>query len=249
MSITKSVAVLAVPFLIEEGKIASLDAPLSTWFPEWKEGLKAKVTLRHVLTHTSGLENDPKAHTLNAAKDGVRFARESPVTVEPGTVFSYNNRAVALLAGIVKEASGEPIDQYLEKRLFAPLGIRAQWHKDPAGNVRTYADLRMGARDLAKIGQLMLDGGKPLPEGWAAKLTEPSALEKSCGLLWWILYDEKGERIGFHANGDLGQILAVYPKSRVVGVRLRDPPPSADPTEERFFSFGRFYGFLAKLPR
>src|SRR5438552_4293384 len=73
MSVTKFVVGFAVAMLLEDKKLASLDAPLSTWFPDWKEGTKGKVLLRHLLTHTSGVEHEETAEKLNEAKDKVGY--------------------------------------------------------------------------------------------------------------------------------------------------------------------------------
>ena len=147
MSVTKFVTALGAAFLLEEGRIAALDAPLSIWFPEWNDGLKAKVTLRHLLTHTSGIEHRPSAQTLNRERDKVTFVRKSRVVVEPGTQLSYSNEGVALLSGVLGQAAGEPVDAYLNKRLFRPLRIRDwAWDRDGAGNTITYAQLALTAR-------------------------------------------------------------------------------------------------------
>jgi CubicO group peptidase (beta-lactamase class C family) len=197
MSVTKSFASIAVGMLLEEGKIKSVDAPLSTWFPEWKTGRKAKVTLRHVLTHTSGLEHRKKTGVLHKQDDRVKFARESPIAEEPGSRFSYNNEAVTLLSGVIKAAAGKPLDKFLAERLFAPLGITEWfWQKDKTGNVMTSWGLGLTARDLAKVGAVMLAGGtwneKPvLPRGWVdASTTNQAPADAGCGYLWWVRYEE-----------------------------------------------------------
>ena len=192
MSVTKSVVALAIAMLVEEGKIASLDAPLSTWFPTWKSGRKAEVTLRHVLTHTSGIAHRQGANVINRQDDRVAFVLDSEVSEPPGTVFSYNNEAVELLAAIVKSASGEPLDVYLNRRLFEPLGIvEWSWEKDRAGNVMAYYGLSLHARDLAKIGVLMLDGGRwdgtqIVPASFVAAATVEEFANSSHGFLWWL---------------------------------------------------------------
>jgi CubicO group peptidase (beta-lactamase class C family) len=192
MSVTKSVVAIAIGMLVDEGRIASLDAPMSTWLPGWNKGRKAKVTLRHVLTHTSGLEHRQGAGVLNQQSDRTAFARKSAVVEEPGTKVSYNNEAVQLLEAVVREAAGEPIDRYLEQRLFAPLGITQwSWERDDAGNVQAFYGLSLHARDLAKIGMLMLDRGKHgervlVSEDFVAQATREQVAGSGCGLLWWI---------------------------------------------------------------
>jgi CubicO group peptidase (beta-lactamase class C family) len=113
MSVTKFLTAMAIALLIDEGRIASLDAPLSTWFEEWKEGRKAGVTLRHVMAHTSGLRHGrdrrgrPSAAELNRQTDKVAYARRLPLEDEPGTKFAYNNEAIALLSGVITKAAGD----------------------------------------------------------------------------------------------------------------------------------------------
>jgi len=192
MSVTKSIVALAIGMLIADGRIASLDAPLSTWLPEWRKGRKAKVTLRHVLTHTSGLAHRAGAGVLNQQSDRTAYARKSAIVDEPGDVFSYNNEAVQLLDAVVRGAAGTSLHRYLEQRLFAPLGITEwSWEGDPAGNVQAFYGLALHARDLAKIGTLMLDRGKLgervlVPETFVTQATTEQVPRSGCGWLWWI---------------------------------------------------------------
>lgn len=194
MSVTKSFASLAIGFLLADKKIPSLDAPLSRWFPDFaKDPKKAKITLRHVLTHTTGIDHKPTATVMNHAEDRLAYVRALPVVDEPGTRFSYNNEATQLLSEVIAKSAGKPIDVYLDEKLFKPLGIRDwSWEKDKKGNVETYAGLALGARDLAKIGEMLLARGRYedreiLPESWVATSTGPSRPDMSwIGLLWWV---------------------------------------------------------------
>jgi CubicO group peptidase (beta-lactamase class C family) len=194
MSATKSVVSMAIGRLIADGKIASVDVPLSTFFPDWRQGRRAKVTLKHVLTHTSGLEHGKGAGNLNKQKDRLAFVRKSAIVEEPGEKFSYNNEATQLLAGVVKVASGKPLDIYVAETIFAPLGIvEWQWATDKAGNVQAFYGLALHAQDLAKLGQLMLDKGqygevRILPESWVASSSTEAVPRSGHGLLWWLRY-------------------------------------------------------------
>jgi CubicO group peptidase (beta-lactamase class C family) len=194
MSATKSVVSMAIGRLVADGKIASVDVPLSTFFPDWRQGRKAKVTLKHVLTHTSGLEHGKGAGNLNKQKDRLAFVRKSAIVEEPGEKFSYNNEATQLLAGVVKAASGKPLDAYVAETIFAPLGIvEWQWAKDDAGNVQAFYGLALHARDLAKLGQVMLDKGRYgdariLPEQWVVASSTEAVPRSGHGLLWWLRY-------------------------------------------------------------
>src|SRR5262245_13147355 len=192
MSVTKSVVSIAIGMLIAEGKIRSIDEPLSTWFADWRSGRKAAVTLKHVLTQTSGLEHRAGANVLSQQADRLKFARASAIVEEPGKRFSYNNEATELLAGVVMAAAGKPLDAYVAERLFAPLEIRDwSWAKDRANNVQAYYGLALSARDLAKVGTLMLAGGtwrgaRVLSPEWVTASTTEQVPASGYGYLWWI---------------------------------------------------------------
>ncbi|MBZ4416303.1 serine hydrolase [Myxococcus sp. RHSTA-1-4] len=204
MSATKAVVALAIGLLIDDGKIPSADTPVSAFFPEWKEGLKAKVTLRHLLSHTSGLAAQRTAKDIYQSKDFVRYALEADIVEEPGTRFFYNNKATNLLAGVVERASGEKMDVYLKRRLFAPLGIRdVVWQKDPSGNPLGMSGLRLHPVDFAKVGQLLLQKGewqgrRVLSESWIRECTASPAQEydATSGLLWWRVYEQTFRVVG-----------------------------------------------------
>lgn len=193
MSATKSVVALGVGLLLADGHLDSLDAPVSTWYPEWRQGRKADITVRMLLEHTSGLQNNPNAGAeIYPAPDVVQLALAAELADPPGEVFSYNNKATNLLAGVIHRASGQPMDVYLEQRLFAPLGIQAgTWHRDEAGNPHAMAGLPLTARDAARIGELLLDDGRLpdgtrlLPAGFVERLFAPSTRSERVGLLWW----------------------------------------------------------------
>jgi len=226
MSVTKFVTAIAVGLLLEQDSINSLDTPVSHWFPEWAEGERGKVTLRSLVSHTSGIAHGETAKALNEAKDKVAYVLGLE-THAPGTEWSYNNEAVALLSGVITKAAGEPCDAFLKKRLFEPLGVTDWgWDRDAAGNTVTYAQLGLPARELARVGALVADRGKAgrktiLAGGTLDLLAGPATpLSPGQGVLWFRIL-EGGECIGVRHDGWLGQHLVVYPRERLVGVRLR----------------------------
>jgi CubicO group peptidase (beta-lactamase class C family) len=259
MSITKSVASLAVGMLIGDGSIPSVDAPLSTWFPEWAAGPKARVTLRHVLTHTSGLSHEVVPETLYRHKDRLTYVRALPITEEPGTTFSYNNEACQLLAGVVRSAAGQPVSEFMERRLFSRMGITAHWLTDESGTVDTFGGLVLDPRALLRMGQLMLargawKGQQLVPAGWVDESTSPASESiPYCGYLWWIERTSKtdpvtgevmwGRQIGYSARGWLGQYLAVYPRERLLAVRQRR---RVDGETEAQWQHNSFRDFLSR---
>lgn len=180
MSSTKAIAGLGIGLLVADGRIASVDAPISTFFPQWAHGLEASVSLRHVLTHTSGLEARRDVFDFIWRDDFAKAALDSRVIREPGSTYFYNNKAMGLLVGVVRVASGKALDALLDERLFGPLGIRQwDWLRDPHGNPQGAAGLRVHPLDLAKIGVMLADGGvwqgqRVLPADWIAAATSPS---------------------------------------------------------------------------
>ena len=206
MSATKSVVALGIGLLLADGHLASLDTPVSTWYPEWRQGRKADITVRMLLDHTSGLQNSPNAGAeIYPAPDVVQLALAAELSDAPGQVFSYNNKATNLLAGVIHRASGQPMDAYLGARLFAPLGITpGPWHRDEAGNPHAMAGLPLTARDAARLGQLLIDRGRLadgtvlLPEAFVDALFAPSARSERVGLLWWRV--PEWERVTLRAD-------------------------------------------------
>lgn len=188
MSASKSIASLAVGFLVDDG-VLRLDDPVATWVPEWRDTPRAAITIRHLMNHTSGL--DPTRADLETGNIA-DHAIASPLLFDPGTRFQYNNNAVDLLAVIVGRAANQPMDALLEKRLFAPLGIRdASWVTDVAGVPFAAGELRLRPSALLAIGQLLADAGvwsgeRLLSEEWIAISTARSQEHvPSYGLLWW----------------------------------------------------------------
>lgn len=246
-SVTKVVVGLAVGLLVGEGRIESIDIPVHEFFPSWAAGDRSGVTIRHLLTHTSGLAD---GQPLDLAEDGLDFALNAELVESPGETVRYNNSAVNLLAGLVEEAAGQPIDEYVSDNLFGPLGVEEfSWERDQAGNPKGNTGLVIAAGDLAKVGQLMLQGGEwdgePLLEReWIDQSVTPQ-VEGGPGIgLIWMLGMEDGEVVRFHHSGALGQFLVIYPEEELVGVRQVKPFAGYD--MERH-GFGSFVGMLGGL--
>jgi CubicO group peptidase (beta-lactamase class C family) len=161
MSATKSIVNLAIGRLVDTGKITSIDQPVSDFYAEWKQGRKKLITIRHLLNHTSGLQNERNTTVeIYPSPDFVQLALAADLSDEPGSKFAYNNKAVNLLAGLVQRASGTRMDLFLGKEIFEPLGIKDfAWTLDQSGNPHGMSGLQIRAMDMAKIGQMMLDEG------------------------------------------------------------------------------------------
>jgi len=213
MSATKSVLALAIGLLLDDGRLESIDTPVSTIYPEWRQGRKRDITVRMLLDHTSGLQNVPNAGAeLEDAPDLVKLALAAELAADPGTTFAYNNKATNLLSGIVQQLAGMPLDEYLNDRLFKPLGINGYtWMKDESGTPMGMAGLSLSATDLAAIGQLMLDDGvapsgrRLMSQRSVALLTAESARSPEVGLLWWRIPQWEGYRLAEQAASRLAE--------------------------------------------
>lgn len=238
MSSTKSLIGLAVGRLVTQGKLKSIDEPVSDFYPEWKQGNKAKITVRMLLNHTSGMQNVPMAPVeIYPAPDAYQLALAAELSDPPGTKFSYNNKAMNLIGGVIEKASGKPMDVYIADELLTPMGIKAApWNpenRDKAGHPMAMAGWMSTAQDAAKIGQLVLDNGR-----WQGKqlidadyikqmVGQSTPLTTGYGLLWWRRGDgirfnsAVVERVRAGGNTALADKLArvaakVYPTARDV---------------------------------
>ena len=197
MSATKSVVNLAIGKLITEGKIKSLDQPVWEFYPEWRQGRKKNITLRQLLNHTSGLQNFPRTEVeIYPSPDFIQLALTAELDNDPGAAFSYNNKAVNLLAGIVQKVSGRRMDLYLRDELFTPLGItNFMWKLDAAGNPQAMSGLQILPADLAKLGQFVLnrgewEGRQFIADSWFDASMHPGQEHKPIfGLLWRLMFD------------------------------------------------------------
>jgi CubicO group peptidase (beta-lactamase class C family) len=233
-SATKSVTSLLVGIAIDRGIIDGTKTSIMTFFPEYAsmaaEGWE-KVTLEDILTMSAGAEW-AKADLDGFYDSDDHFATvfKQPIAHVPGERFEYVSPNVDLLAGVIKHASGEFADRFAEKYLFEPLGITdyrwdyGRWEGHPLMD----GSLALTARDMAKIGQMVLDGGKwhgtqIVSSDWIGKST---ALHmdvdgpEDYGYLWWRTrapFEDKTIE-GVFASGWGSQFIFVVPEYRLVVV-------------------------------
>jgi CubicO group peptidase (beta-lactamase class C family) len=161
-SITKAITGLGVGVLLDRGVWTGLDVPVGRYFPEFTSGPKQAITLRHLMTHTSGLAaGRGEAQFYERGRgDAGAFVRGQPLSEPVGTTFRYSNVGAQLVSHVVQAAAGAPLHAVLDSAVFAPLCMRDwRWALDDRGATYGYSRLELTARDLAKIGQLVLDGG------------------------------------------------------------------------------------------
>ncbi|MCB2109328.1 MAG: serine hydrolase [Rhodobacteraceae bacterium] len=249
-SVTKSIVGLLFAIALDEGAVKSEDEPVIDYFSDYggpRSPDLAKIQLRHILTMTSGLKWDERTFPytdarnseslMDAAPDRVRYILSQPAATAPGSAWRYSGGDTALAAQVIARATGMPIEDYAQAKLFAPLGIaRFDWVKDRDGTAIAASGLRLTPRDMAKIGQLMLDGGvydgrRILSRNLADAVvggtvsTQPSAAAtQPCtmhyGYFWWVMpaCDGRGHPEWFAAMGNGGQRIVVVPSRRIVAV-------------------------------
>jgi CubicO group peptidase (beta-lactamase class C family) len=215
-----------VGLLVDDGRIRSLDERVCTYVAQWCEGLRGRVTLRHLLTMTTGLPR-MRDSSIGFVDDKDPWVERLSPTVEPGTQWEYSNEGAQLLSPILDRAAGEPIQDYARKQLFEPLGMRDSHVKvDVRQHAWTYADMETTPRDLARIGLMMLNRGlwrgrRILSEAWIDASTRPSQpLNREYGLLWWLHDDPPG----FAGHGHLDTDLHVFPGLDLTVVRMQARP-------------------------
>jgi CubicO group peptidase (beta-lactamase class C family) len=252
-SVTKTTSSVILGIAVTRGDfMANLDTPLLHYFDVAKvknvDERKRRITLRHVLTMTTGLDwneevayDDPKndADLMEATDDWVQYVIDRPMAKEPGTVFNYSSGVSELLAYIFQKETGQDIEKYGEKYLFTPLGMDHYWKRSPLGVVDTEGGLFLSGSDLAKLGYLYLhdgmwDGKQIVSKEWVrTSLTPFIEAEEGFkyGYKWWLL--PQGTGFVWMARGFGGQRLMVFPEKDLIVTFtgwsiLKDPPPDQE---------------------
>lgn len=161
-SITKSIVSIAAGFAVNEG-LFNTDSNVAAFFPEIVKRTADEniylMKIENLLTMTSGHKTDMEFEGVGTG-DITKDFLLTPLVNKPGDVFSYNTDGVIVLSRIIERTSGTRFDDYIHERLFKPLGIKNYlWETDRA-NINTGFGLYLTARDLAKIGMFLLNGGK-----------------------------------------------------------------------------------------
>ena len=235
-SVTKSVVSTLVGILAGEGALP-LDTPVASLvaapaFESCPE--KRAITVRHLLTMTSGLDRSGRWDIAELDRSGgplVERILDAPLVTEPGRSFAYSNGASHVLSAVIEAAAGRPAADFAAERLFAPLDVRRwEWPADPQGHHMGCGGLRLTPVDLLKIGMLYLGGGRfhgvrLVAEAYVRTATSPltvGGLPERCsyGLLWWVA--ERAARPMYFAGGYGGQFVVVVPDLDLVVVTLTD---------------------------
>lgn len=236
-SVTKSITSLLYGIALAEGKVPPPEAPLLAQFPDYADlagdPLRDAITVGDALSMQMGTEwdeNRPYTDSRNSevamemAPDRYRFVLGRPMREAPGRHWIYNGGATALIGGLIARGTGRTLDAYAREKLFTPLGIaRFDWIKGNDGVPSAASGLRLGIRDLARIGIMVARGGRwqgrqIVPADWLERSFEPLAAATSglrYGYFWWLASGE-GPPTWMAGFGNGGQRLTIAPNEDLV---------------------------------
>lgn len=226
-SMVKSWTGLVIGILIDRGLINSEDDEICKYLPEWNSGCQNNITIKQLLTMSSGLQKvQPASKSILAQNDMNKFALQQKVTKQPGATFSYSNEGVQLLGILIENVSHQSAGAFFQQNLFTPLGMDSTglW-KDKSGNDIVYGGAQTTIQDASQIGLLMLNNGiykgkRIVSEKWIRKSTSPSNSAAYYGYLWWLSPTQRNTPMeNYAAMGDFGQLTIVFPKKNLIYLR------------------------------
>ncbi len=242
MSMAKSISTTLVGAAIHDGLIGRLDDAVTRYVSELRGSAYDGVTLRHLLTMTSGAAwnetytdpNSDRRQMLRAqlAQQGGAILRQMaslPRAHTPGQRFNYSTGETHVVGAVLRSAVGAPVAQYLSDRIWQPCGMEADaswWLESPGGLEVAGSGLSARLRDFARFGLFMLSGGvangqQTLPQHWCETATSdqlPGGHELPYGYMWWPLPASAGpiHAGAYRAIGIFGQQLYIHPREQVV---------------------------------
>jgi CubicO group peptidase (beta-lactamase class C family) len=247
-SVAKSLTSSLVGAAVEDGYITSIDDPVTRYIPELRGSAYDGVSVRQLLTMTSGVKwdenyadpNSDVARMLSTPpppgeNPTVAYLRKLSREAPPGTKWVYKTGETILVGVLVERATGKSLADYLSAKIWRPYGMQsdAWWEVDVGGGNIGGCCVSATLRDYGRIGQFYLDGGRArgkavLPSGWIGDATSKQADigddARGYGYQWWT-----GPDGTYDALGIFGQMIHVYPKRRLVIVTLSNwPRPVGD---------------------
>ena len=247
-SVAKSLTSTLVGAALQDGAIRSLDDKVSTYIPDLAGSAYDDVTVRQLLTMTSGVawtedyadpQSDVAQFYARKADEGVdatvSYMRRLPRAAPAGERWSYNTGETNLIGVLVSSATGKPLAEYLSDKIWAPLGMEhdASWLLGSTGHEISGCCLQASTRDMARFGLFVLGGGRigetqVVPAGWfdeagtaQADIGEPG---RGYGYQWWTYADG-----AFAAQGIFGQgVFIDRARNLVIATHGNWPVASAD---------------------
>ncbi len=239
-SAAKTVVALLIGIAIEEGKIKSLDEPVGNYLPAYTSNGKEKITIRHLLMMSSGLDwEESGANPLSEnaesyyGTDLYGLVTRQKAIEEPGKKFNYQSGNSQLLGFIIEKATGKTVSEYTQEKIWKQIGTEheAYWSLDKEnGDEKSFCCIYATARDFGRLGKLILHNGKwkdkqvvPL---WFMKemvktpkiSTEEGISNMRYGLHIWTYQGDKTPI--YYCRGIKGQYIISIPSENLVIVRL-----------------------------
>ncbi|MGA0734991.1 MAG: serine hydrolase domain-containing protein [Steroidobacteraceae bacterium] len=234
-SVAKSFTSTLVGAALQDGSIRSLEDKVSEYIPDLRGSAYDDVTIRQLLTMSSGVRwnedyEDPQADVAqfnNTKPDEgvdatVSYMRKLPRAHPPGEVWHYNTGETNLIGVLVSSATGKPLAQYLQEKIWQPAGMEAQatWLQGKTGHEIAGCCLQAATRDFARFGLFVLDNGvangvQVVPTDWFSQATRKQKdigqPGRGYGFQWWT-YDDGAVA----AQGIFGQGIFIDPARRLV---------------------------------
>ena len=236
-SVAKSLTSTLVGAAIKDGYIGSVEDPVTRYIPDLRGSAYDGVTVRQLLTMTSGVKWNEDYTDVNAdvarfystlpepGMDAtVSYMRKLPREAPPGQKWLYKTGETNLLGVLVSQATNKDLATYASEKIWAPVGMEqdAAWQLDRTDHAQGGCCLHAATRDYARLGQFVLDGaridGKSIvPDGWFNAATRKQAdigrPGRGYGYQWWTSDDGSFDAIGIH-----GQMIHIDPARRLVVV-------------------------------
>ena len=234
-SMAKSVTSTLVGAALKDGHIRSMDDKVSAYIPEMKGSAYDDVSIRQLLTMTSGVKwnedyADPNSDVArfnnHQPEEGVEalvsYMRRLPRDVPAGTRWLYSTGETNLVGVLVRRATGKPLAAYLSEKIWVPAGMErpATWILSRSGNEISGCCIQAAPRDFARFGVFVLNGARVgqqsiVPDGWLADATSERVATgrpgRGYGYQWWTYADG-----AYAARGIFGQGIFIDPKRRIV---------------------------------
>jgi CubicO group peptidase (beta-lactamase class C family) len=240
-SVAKSITSTLVGAAIRDGSIRSMEDKVSDYIPQMKGSAYDEVSVRQLLTMTSGVRwnedyADPNSdvarfnqHQPEAGVDAlVSYMRRLPREAAPGTRWHYSTGETNLVGVLLSQATKKPLATYLSEKIWVPAGMEQQatWILNRSGREISGCCIQAAARDYARFGLFMLNGARfggqgIVPDGWLADATSERVgigrPGRGYGYLWWTYADGS-----YAARGIFGQGIFIDPKRKLVIVSNAD---------------------------
>lgn len=242
MSIAKSITSTLVGAALKQGYIHTLSDPVTQYVPSLRGGAYEGVSVRDVLTMSSGVRwdetyTDPRsdrrrlleAQISQVPGSAMAIMTSLPRAAAPGTVNNYNTGETQVAGEIVRNAVGRPLATYLSERIWSRFGMEADakwWLDSNDGHEIGGSGFSATLRDYGRFGLFLLNGGVAagetiLPAGWMGEATSPKVLQGGAsldyGYLWWTGTTAASRRDGaYAAEGIFGQFIYINPAARIV---------------------------------